>query len=81
MEKRRPNNNNTITFLATANCIVNNNAKPEFVDINNETYTIDPQRLEDKLKKNFKAVIAVDYAGHPCDWKALSFYLKNINLS
>lgn len=66
-----------ITFLATANCIVNNNAKPEFVDINNETYTIDPQRLEDKLKKKyFKAVIAVDYAGHPCDWKALSYLSK-----
>ncbi len=66
-----------ITFLATANCIVNNNAKPEFIDINNETYTIDPQRLEDRLKrKSFKAVIAVDYAGHPCDWKALSFLSK-----
>ena len=32
---------------------------------------------KDKLrKKSFKAVIAVDYAGHPCDWKSLR-YLSN----
>ena len=66
-----------LTFLATANCIVNNNAKPEFIDIENETFTIDPQKLEDELKKKyFKAVIAVDYAGHPCDWESLKFLSK-----
>ena len=66
-----------LTFLATANCIVNNNAKPEFIDIENETFTIDPQKLEDRLKKKyFKAVIAVDYAGHPCDWESLKFLSK-----
>ena len=43
--------------------------------------TIDPQKLEDKLKKFYKAVIAVDYAGHPCDWKSLNFLSKNINLN
>ena len=69
-----------LTFLATANCIVNNNAKPEFIDIEKETFTIDPQKLEDKLKKKYlKAVIAVDYAGHPCDWKALKFLSKKYN--
>ena len=66
-----------LSFLATANCIANNNANPDFADIENETFTIDPQKLEDKLKKKFyKAVIAVDYAGHPCDWKSLNFLSK-----
>ena len=66
-----------LSFLATANCITNNNANPDFADIENETFTIDPQKLEDKLKKKFyKAVIAVDYAGHPCDWKSLNFLSK-----
>ena len=66
-----------ITFLATTNCIVYAGATPYFVDINPVTYTIDPNQLEEKIKayhdngKKVKAVIGVDYAGHPCDWKAL----------
>lgn len=69
-----------MSFLATANCIVNNYAKPVFVDVENETFTIDPQKLEDKLKKkSYKAVIAVDYAGHPCDWQSLKYLSKKYN--
>lgn len=66
-----------ITFLATANSIVYAGATPDFVDIDPVTYTIDPNKLEKKIKayhlngKKVKAVIGVDYAGHPCDWKAL----------
>jgi UDP-4-amino-4,6-dideoxy-N-acetyl-beta-L-altrosamine transaminase len=66
-----------ITFLASVNCIVYAGATPDFVDIDPTYYTIDPNRLEDKIKsysskgKKVKAVIGVDYAGHPCDWKAL----------
>ena len=66
-----------ITFLATANCIVYVGATPDFVDIDPVTYTIDPNILEERIKvhqskgKRVKAVIGVDYAGHPCDWKAL----------
>ena len=66
-----------ITFIATANCIVYSGATPDFVDIDPVTYTIDPNQLEEKVKtyqsqgKKVKAVIGVDYAGHPCDWKAL----------
>ena len=66
-----------ITFLATANCILYSGATPDFVDIEPETYTIDVNKLEDKIKNyvqkgtNIKAVIGVDYAGHPCDWENL----------
>ena len=66
-----------ITFLATANCIVYAGATPDFVDIDPATYTIDPSLVEEKVKayqssgKKVKAIIGVDYAGHPCDWKAL----------
>ena len=66
-----------ITFLATANCIVYAGATPDFVDIDPITCTIDPNLVEEKVKfyqskgKKVKAVIGVDYAGHPCDWKAL----------
>jgi UDP-4-amino-4,6-dideoxy-N-acetyl-beta-L-altrosamine transaminase len=66
-----------ITFLATANCIVYSGATPDFVDIEPVTYTIDPNRVEEKIKhyqskgKKVKAIIGVDYAGHPCNWQAL----------
>jgi perosamine synthetase len=67
----------SITFLATANCIVYAGAIPDFVDIDPVSYTIDPNQIEDKVRfykskgNTVKAVIGVDFAGHPCDWKAL----------
>ena len=66
-----------ITFLASANAIIYTGSIPDFVDIDPLRYTIDPNKLEDKVKKylnkgkKIKAVIGIDYAGHPCDWKAL----------
>lgn len=66
-----------ITFLATTNCIVYTGASPDFMDIDPKTYTIDPNQVEEKIKfyqskkKKVKAIIGVDYAGHPCDWGAL----------
>lgn len=64
------------TFVASANCILYVGATPDFVDIELGSYSLDPQKLEDRVKEhrrrgdNIKAVIAVDYAGHPGDWKA-----------
>ena len=68
-----------LTFIATANSILYRNAKPIFIDINLKDYHIDLNKLETKLKKSrkkIKAVIAVDYAGNPCDWKNLSYLAK-----
>jgi UDP-4-amino-4,6-dideoxy-N-acetyl-beta-L-altrosamine transaminase len=66
-----------LTFLASANCILYAGAEPGFVDVDPRTYTLCPDRLESRLKeltargRRVKAVVAVDYAGHPCDWPAL----------
>lgn len=66
-----------ITFLATANCIAYVGATPDFVDINPNSYTIDPNQLEEKIRnlqlkgQRVRAVIGVDFAGHPCDWESL----------
>ncbi len=68
-----------MTFLATANCILYAGASPDFVDIDEISYTIDVNKLEDKVRdyrkkgKKIKAVIGVDYAGHPCEWESLRF--------
>lgn len=66
-----------ITFLASANSILYAGATPDFVDINDKTYTIDVGKLEEKIlfykkeNKRIKAVVAIDFAGHPSDWKSL----------
>jgi len=66
-----------ITFLASANCILYSGATPVFVDIDEKSYTIDVNLVEQTIKeyqskgKKIKAVVAVDYAGHPCNWKKL----------
>ncbi len=67
-----------LTFIATANSILYSHATPIFVDTNLDDYQLDLNQLETKLKKNkkIKAVIAIDYAGNPCDWVNLK-YLSN----
>ena len=71
-----------LTFVATANSIIMNNLKPELVDIDPNSFTIDVNKLEDKIKrdKKIKAVIGVDYAGNVCDWESISFLAKKYNL-
>jgi len=59
-----------ITFTATANCAVFVGATPVFADVT-ETGHIDPEQIKQKITKNTKAVIAVDYAGMPCDYSAI----------
>ncbi len=74
-----------ITFTASANCILYSGAIPDFVDINEKIYTLDVNKLEEKLKhyngkgKHVKAVVAVDYAGHPCDWESLRILANKYN--
>ena len=71
-----------ITFISTASAIIMNNLIPSFADIDDKSFTIDPNHTEDIIKKDkkIKAIIGVDYAGHPCDWEALNFIKKKYNL-
>ncbi len=71
-----------ISFLATSNCIELCNAETKFIDIEKKTTTIDPNKVENflkKTKKKVKALIGVDYAGHPCDWKSLRYLANKYN--
>ncbi len=70
------------TFFSSAYSAIMNNLLPDFSDIEQQTYNLDLNKLEDKIKKDkqVKLVIAVDYAGHPCDWKSLFFLKKKYNL-
>ena len=60
-----------MTFAASANCVVYQGATPVFADVDSDTLLIDPSNVAKKVSKHTKAIIAVDYAGHPCDYDAL----------
>jgi len=55
------------TFVATSNAVLYNNLKPIFVDIEKDTRNINPEEIRKKITDKTKAIIYVDYAGHPCD--------------
>lgn len=75
------------TFSATANSIVVNGAKPLFCDIKLSDFNLDPNQVEhmlnkyNKYKKKIKAIVAVDYAGNPCDWKNLNYLSKKFSVN
>jgi len=57
----------SFTFVATANAVLAVGAKPVFVDIDLNDYTIDVTELEKKIGKKCKAVIPVHLYGHPAN--------------
>lgn len=56
-----------ITFVATQATAAMLGAKVVFCDISLETGNIDPHQVESLITSKTKALVAVDYAGHPCD--------------
>ena len=54
----------SFTFVATANSVVSVGAKPVFVDILKENYTMDPEDLRKKITKKSKAIIPVHLYGN-----------------
>jgi perosamine synthetase len=69
-----------ITFLATTNSIVYSGAKPVFVDIEANSFNIDPLQIESKITKKTKALIPVHFAGRPVDMLAVSRLAKKHRL-
>src|SRR3990172_11822877 len=70
----------TLSFVATANCVLYCGAKPVLVDVYENTLTINVEEAEKKINKKTKAIIAVDFAGHPADWNKLKKLAKIYNL-
>ncbi len=60
-----------MTFAATANCVGYQGGTPVFADVEPDTLLIDPAEVEKKITDRTRAIIAVDYAGQPCDYDAL----------
>ena len=74
-----------LTFVSGSNSIELVGANSVFVDIDNETLSIDLKKLETKLKilkkkkKKVKAIMITDYAGRPSDWVSLKKLSKKFN--
>jgi dTDP-4-amino-4,6-dideoxygalactose transaminase len=55
------------TYVASATCVLQNNLVPIFVDIDPDTYNIDPDRIEKAITDRTRAIIPVHFGGQPAD--------------
>jgi len=75
------------SFISSSNCILFEKAEPLFVDIDEKTLNLDPDKTEEQLKKmrqeelsQVKAIIVVDAFGQPADWDRFKEIGKKYNL-
>lgn len=68
------------TFVATANAATYLGAKPVFADVDAKNWTLDPERIEEKITKKTKAIVPVHIYGVPCDMKPIMEIAENHGL-
>ena len=70
----------SFTFIATANAVTSTGAKPIFVDILKENYTINPEEVQKKITRKTKAIIPVHLYGNVSHVETLSEISKKYNI-
>ncbi len=68
------------TFIATGETIALMKATPVFVDIDEETFNIDPSKIEAAITKKTKAIMPVSLYGQPADMDEINIIAKKYNL-
>lgn len=68
------------TFVATAWAVSYVGATPVFCDVTNDTYTLDPLKIEAKITDRTKAIIPVHLYGQPADMDSINLIAKKYNL-
>jgi dTDP-4-amino-4,6-dideoxygalactose transaminase len=68
------------TWISTSETISQTGAKPVFIDIDPDYYTIDVSKIEEKITKNTKAIIPVHLFGQPADMDAITELCKQYGL-
>lgn len=68
------------TFFATAEAIASVGAIPVFVDVKQDDYTIDPNKIDEAISNKTKAIIPVHIFGAPCDMDKIMEIAKQHNL-
>ena len=61
----------TLTFVASANAVVYCGGRPIFVDVDPDTWNLDPAQIEAQVTRKTRGIIAVHFAGHPADLDAI----------
>jgi len=69
------------SFIASANCILFERAKPVFVDINEKTLCLDTSKIEEKITEKTKAILPVHIFGHPCEMSKIMEIARRHNLA
>lgn len=70
----------SITFAASANCVLYVGAKPVFADIRHTTYNIDPESVRKLITPRTKGIIAVDFTGQSVESEAIRRICKEHGL-
>ncbi len=68
------------SFISSSNCILFEQARPIFVDIDEKTFNIDVKKIEEKITKKTRAILAVDIFSQPADWDELKKIAKKHKL-
>jgi dTDP-4-amino-4,6-dideoxygalactose transaminase len=68
------------SFVATTSSIVWGNCKPIFVDIENDSFNIDPKKIESAITDKTSAILATHVYGNPCDVEEIDEIAKKYNL-
>jgi dTDP-4-amino-4,6-dideoxygalactose transaminase len=68
------------SFIATASTVIEANCVPIFVDIEPDTYNLDPSRIEAAITSRTRAIIPVHFAGQACDMDRIMEIAKKYNL-
>ena len=69
-----------LTFAATANAALYLGCTVRFVDVDPRTGLIDPAAIEAAIGEKTRAIVAVDYAGHPADYHAIDAIARRHDL-
>lgn len=69
------------TMCASATAILHWNAIPVFVDIEEDTYCIDPRKIEEKITSRTRAILAVDIFGQSADMNPINAIAEKHNLA
>ncbi|MHC4593886.1 MAG: DegT/DnrJ/EryC1/StrS family aminotransferase [Planctomycetota bacterium] len=68
------------TFIATYNVVIGSAALPVFVDTDLETFQINPDKIEERINKNTKAILPVHILGLPANMDRINAIAKKHNL-
>ena len=75
----------SFSFISTANAALFVDSKPIFVDIEEETFGMDPKLIEQNISSKTKAIIPMDYGGQSCkifdikDGITIAFFLSKLS--